>query len=98
MIEYIALAGISDELRDKMIDNLGYDSVLNLACNYELVKNNISLFRQLGIEDIDNLLLNKDYVFLKDTREIFNKFTNFNLNEIINLINNDYDAIDVVFM
>jgi hypothetical protein len=98
MIEYIALAGISDELRDKMIDNLGYDSVLNLACNYELVKNNISLFRQLGIEDVDNLLLNKDYVFLKDTREIFNKFTNFNLNEIINLINNDYDAIDVVFM
>ena len=95
MIEYIALAGISDELRDKMIDNLGYDSVLNLACNYELVKNNISLFRQLGIEDVDNLLLNKDYVFLKDTREIFNKFTNFNLNEIINLINNDYDAIDV---
>ena len=98
MIEYIALAGISDELRDKMIDNLGYDSVLNLACNYELVKNNMSLFRQLGIEDVDNLLLNKDYVFLKDTREIFNKFTNFNLNEIINLINNDYDAIDVVFM
>ena len=98
MIEYIALAGISDELRDKMIDNLGYDSVLNLACNYELVKNNISLFRQLGIEDVDNLLLNKDYVFLKDTREIFNKFTNFNLNEIINLINNDFDAIDVVFM
>ena len=98
MIEYIALAGISDELRDKMIDNLGYDSVLNLACNYELVKNNISLFRQLGIEDVDNLLINKDYIFLKDTREIFNKFTNFNLNEIINLINNDYDAIDVVFM
>ena len=69
MIEYIALAGISDELRDKMIDNLGYDSVLNLACNYELVKNNISLFRQLGIEDVDNLLLNKDYVLAFVTQQ-----------------------------
>ena len=98
MIDYISLAGISDELKDKMIDILGYDSVLNLACNYELVKNNISLFKQLGILDIESLLLNKDYIFLKETRDIFDGFNKFNISEIIDLINNDYDAIDVVFM
>ena len=98
MIEYIALAGISDELKDKMIDVLGYDSVLNLACNYKLVKNNIDLLKQLGILDIESLLLNKYYIFLKETRDIFNNFTKYNISEIINLINEDYDAIDVVFM
>lgn len=98
MIEYISLAGIEDELKEKMLDVLGYDNVLNLACNYKLVKNNIDLFKQLGIENIEDLLLYKDYIFLKETRDIFNNFSKFNISEIVNLINNDYDAIDVVFM
>lgn len=38
MIENMLLIGISDEFIDELIDKIGYDRVLNLACNYEKVK------------------------------------------------------------
>ena len=50
---------------------------------YKLVKNNINLLKELGVENGDDLLLYKDYIFLKDTRVIFESLCKFNMNEII---------------
>lgn len=98
MIENIVLTGIRQELIDDMIERLGYNEVLNLACNYDKVKKNIEFFQTLGIQCVDDLLLNRDYIFLKSVDEIAKKFSKFNVPVIIDLINTDYTVIDEVFM
>lgn len=94
MIENITLIGISDEFADEMIDKLGYDSVLNLACNHELVKKNIELLKSFGIKDIEALLLNREHIFLKASEGIVKKFSKYNIPALAELINNDYTVID----
>ncbi len=97
MIEDIKRIGISDNLYDEMIDTLGYDTVLNMACNYELVRANVNLFLNRGIIDITPILLHKDYILMKDTSEIEEALNKCNTINIIELINEDYTNIDRLF-
>lgn len=97
MIEYIELAGIDEVLKNKMIECLGYDTVLNMACNYKVVKNNIEILKSFGITNIEDLLLNKDYIFTLDNNKLINYFKKFNIPNFVNLINNDYNVIDEIF-
>ena len=98
MIEDIKKIGISDEFYNLLIENLGYDIVLNLACNYELVKKNINLLKSYGIENIEELLLNRDSLFLKDSEEIFEKLNKQDIETFVMLVNSDYTNIDSLFL
>ena len=98
MIDDIEIAGISEVLKEKMIEKLGYDTVLNMACNYERVKDNIHLLQSIGITDIEQLLLNKNYIFLKKPDDILKKLSNFNISNLVSLINEDYNVIDELFI
>lgn len=96
MIENIRLTGISDELIDKMIDAIGYGYVLDMACNYELVKENIEFLKNLGIQTVEELLLNRPNVFLIQTNVLQKKFSNTDISFMCNLINEDCLAVDEV--
>lgn len=97
MIENINLIGISNEQVDLMIEKLGYDIVLSMACNHELVKANIELLKSLGINNINELLLNREGIFLIDTEELLSMFSKFNISQIVGLINEDYTVIDELY-
>ena len=94
MIEDIKLIGIDDDMLEKMISSLGYDLVLNLAVNHKLVSENIEFLKSLNIQVIDELLLNKTDIFLKETEELKNKFNKENIEYIVEIMNNDYTIID----
>lgn len=96
MIENMSLIGFSDEFIDEMINKIGYERVLNLACNYKKVHSNIDLLNSFGIKNINELLLNKSYVFLEETEEMVKKFSKFNIPVVVELINNDYNVIDEI--
>lgn len=98
MIDNIELAGIDESLKERMIDKLGYDIVLNMACNYKKVKENIEVLKQLGIRDIDELLINRNDIFTLNSGELIKKFSKFNIPTIVNLINEDYNVIDELFI
>lgn len=97
MIEDITKIGITSEFADKMIDRLGYNTVLNIACNYPLVKENMNLLKSFGIQNIEDLLLNRSDIFLKDYDLLVKRFSKFNIPLLIQLINEDYTAIDELF-
>ena len=94
MIEDIILTGIDEATIKKMYEQNGYDAVLNLACNHELVKKNIELLKSFGISNIEALLLNRDSIFLQDNQKLLKSFAKFNVAAFVNLINNDYTMID----
>lgn len=97
MIDNIDLIGVEEETINEMMENLGYDGVLALACNYKLVKKNIELLKSFGIKNINELLINRDYIFLNDTEQLVKGFSKFNIPVLVDLINEDYNVIDEIF-
>lgn len=88
-----------DENVIKDIENTYYDGVIyNLNCNeYEIVKI-IDYFRKIGIEYINELLVFNIKVFLCSFDEIVNRFSKYNIDEIVKSINEDYMTInDILF-
>lgn len=96
MIQDIELIGVGKNLIEKLMKNLEYDEVLCLACNHENVKKIIDFFKIIGIQNIDELLLNRYYIFLKDSDSIINKFDNIDLVNIVLKINDSYEYIDEI--
>ena len=96
MIQDIELIGVGKNLIEKLMKNLEYDEVLCLACNHENVKKIIDFFKNIGIRNIDELLLNRYYIFLKDSDSIINKFDNIDLVNIVLKINDSYEYIDEI--
>ena len=97
MIQDIELIGVDKEVIDELIDKLDYSDVLNLACNYEIVKNNIDLLKSLGVKNIDDLLINRSSLFLEKSEKLRKKFSEFNIPVFVNLINMDYTVVDELF-
>lgn len=97
MIENIELIGLNNEIIKKIEEKLGYDTLLNMACNYENVKKNIDLLRLYNINVIDELLIYRNDVFLYDSNFLTEKFSKFDIPVFASLVNSDYTMIDEVF-
>ena len=96
MIEDIKLTGISEETINKMMEELGYDIVLSMACNYKKIKENIELFKSINIINIEELLLNKNEIFFKETSLLKEKIFRFDIPSLVEIINDDFEVIDEV--
>ena len=94
MIEDIELIGLNDDLLEEMKRVLSYDNLLNLACNYKNVKESIELLKSYGISNINELIINRHYIFLKGKDKIALKFSKFDIKNLVSLINQDYTVID----
>ena len=97
MIEDIMKLGITEEFYNKLLEIHGYNLVLDMACNYELINKNIQILKGFGIVDIDSLLLYREYLLLYDTEYIIDHFNKFDISSIVSKINEDYTEIDSVF-
>jgi len=98
VIHDIKLTGISDEVIDKIFDQLGYDMALAMACNYKKIKENINILKSIGVINVDELLLNKNEIFFIECHDMINKLSNINISEFVNLVNQDCDAVDGVLI
>lgn len=87
---------VSSDIKDRLIDNLNYDVLLSLSCNYEAVNENINLLKEFKINDIGELLLYKPSIFLIDKEILIKKFSKYNIPVLVNLINEDYEVIDEI--
>ncbi len=97
MLDDIQTLGLSDDFYNEMLEKLGYDLTLNVACNCEKVKANIEILENFGIKNIESLLLNKTQIFFLDNEDLIKKFAQYNIPIVVNLINNDYTIIDDLF-
>ena len=96
MIEDIKKLGISDELYDEIINNLGYDLVLNMACNYTTIGENLNYLNNIGIDDLKDILLYKTHILFLEPIELRERFNNKNVRELVELINMDYANIEMI--
>ena len=88
---------ISKECLEVVINTFDYDTIVSLAYNYENINNNIKMLKSYGLKDIDRFFIEKNHIFLIKSELLAKKFSKFNIPFFMEIINNDYSAIDKIF-
>ena len=97
MIEDLEFIDIEDKTRDELENCMDYDTMLNLACNFNIVNRNIWLLKEMGITNTDLLFKNRSRIFLMNSRKLLDAFSKCDIEKIVKDINVDYSAIDNIF-
>lgn len=97
MLEDIKKLAFDSKFNNEIVDKLGYDLTLNVACNYNLVNKNIESLKSLGINNIETIFLNRTHLFLIPNEVLVKKFSKYNIPVIAGLIKEDYTIIDDLF-
>ncbi len=96
MLQFLKDIGISDITILKMINNNSEDILYDLECDQVNCLEVIKYLQELNIQVIDDLLINEIGMFFKTKEYLVNKFSKFNISEIVDDINDDYIAIESV--
>ncbi|CDA80790.1 unknown [Clostridium sp. CAG:594] len=88
---------ISKECLEVVKNTFDYDTIVSLAYNYENINNNIKMLKSYGLKDIDRFFIEKNHIFLIKSELLAKKFSKFNIPVFMEIINNDYSAIDKIF-
>lgn len=82
-----------NEINTKLDSSILY----NLNCNMKNILEIINYLRSIGIINIKDLIIYKTDIFLDNKDNIVNLFSKFNINDIVNKINNNYEVIDELY-
>lgn len=97
MINDLNCLNVSEKCKNKLMEKEDYDTLYSIAFNKDVVNNNLKLFNSYGIENLEELFLNKPYIFIINTEKLVKKFSKFNIPVFVQIINNDFNAIDKIF-
>ena len=95
MIDFLIISGIKSQTIEKIKENSS--NVYDLQVNKEECIKIITFLRLIGINDIDGLLLNSLVLFLKTKDEVVELFYKYNIQQLVNAINQDINNIDIIF-
>lgn len=87
---------LSNRCLDIIKNTFDYDTLASIAINHEIVNDNIKLLTSYGIINIDDLFVEKYYIFILKTEELVKKFSKYNIPVFVQIINNDFNAIDKI--
>lgn len=95
MIDKLIECGIKESTINKIkeIDFLKY----NLEVNLDESINIINYLKEINIKDIDDIFLYVPDLFLKTKEEVEELFNKKDLNKLVDLINENYINIDLLF-
>ena len=97
MIEDLDFIDVEDKTKDEIEKCLDYDTILSLACNFNVVNRNIWLMKEMGIKNADILFKNRSNIFLMNTRKLLDTFSKYDIKQLAKDINRDYRAVDKIF-
>ena len=68
-----------------------------LSINIKDVIDIINYLKELNIKDIDNILLYNPDLFIETKKDIEERFNKKDISNLVDLINNDYQNIDLLY-
>ena len=98
MLEDIKLIGLNNDELDEVINELDFNTILSMACNYKKIKENIHIFKSIGINNIVDLLIYKNNVFFVDSDLLIEKLSKISVLDFVDAVNSDYFIIDELFV
>lgn len=97
MIDFLKKENISDDVIKKIEENNNQSSLYDLSLNEDNCLKIIKYLKDLGVSNIDLLLINEMDVFLLTFNEFVRKLKKFNISNFVQVINNDYVAIEEIY-
>lgn len=96
MIDFLKNAGISNDVLVEMIKNNDETSIFDLSCNDEDSVEIIKYMRNIGVTNIDELLIYRIDIFFLTFEQFIKRLSKFNIPALVNHINDDYANIDII--
>ena len=97
MIDFLSQVGISQKTINEIKNKNTNSTLFDLSCNEDDCLKIIKYLKELGIKNIDELLIYEIDVFKLPFIELVKKFGNFNIPLFVSFINDDVTAIENVF-
>ena len=97
MIDFLKEYEINDNIINNIKNNNSESTLFDLSCNKDNCIKLINYMKNIGIMNIDELLIYEIDIFFIDYDKLLNKITNYNINEIVRLINTDYNNVDILY-
>lgn len=94
MLDFLRDLNISYETINYMNDTLSTNEIMALKDNKKECLKIIALFNGMGIDNVEDLLINETYIFLKTSNRVFNELSKHDIKEIIKEVNEDYASIE----
>ena len=93
-MDFLIDNGISKDVIVEIVDYNDDSLVYNFICNEANAVKVLEYFKSIGIEAINRLLIYKLEVFLIDYKSIVKAFNNYDVSVLVQLINDDINAIN----
>lgn len=95
-MDFLRELGISDDIIHRM--EMANDRALtfNFICSKDNVVKNIEYLRDIGVEVIELLLIYRIEFFLIEHNKLKNKFDSFEVSALVQLINEDINAVNLL--
>ena len=97
MVEFLKKCDVKEETINELIKSQDSSFLFDLNSNEEECINIINYFKEIGIKDIDELLLYESELFFKTIKKIKYAFSKFDIDEFVELINQDYNNISDIY-
>ena len=96
MIDFLKNANISDDVLIEIIKNNDETAIFDLSCNDEDAIEIIKYMRNIGVTNIDELLIYRIGIFFLTFAHFIKRLSKFNIPALVNHINDDYANIDII--
>lgn len=98
MIDFLKEYGISENTINNIKENNSESTLFDLTCNKDNCIRILNYMRELGINisNVDNILIYRIDIFFLDFEEFVKKIAKCNIPILINLINDNYNNIDII--
>lgn len=96
MIDFLKDCYISNDTL-KIMNEKYPAELFDLNCNKKEIVKIINYLRSIGVSNIDELLIYETHLFYKTKSWIESRFSNYNINELVSKINENYEEIEIIF-
>lgn len=94
MLDFLKEGNISDKTIRYINDHFSSNDIMALCANCEECLKIINMFKKIGIINIDELLINETYIFLKLSNRVYDKLFKNDIVSLVNEVNEDYTSIE----
>lgn len=95
-MKFLLDCGIPKDTINKIINNNSKQIIYDAEWNMEKVVSSIDYLKEIGIININGILIDRFDIFLRGRKKLEEKFNKLSNKNIIEQINNDYKNISVI--
>ena len=92
-MNYLLDCGISQDILENILNNNSEQTILDAEWNIERVVSSLNYLKEIGITQINKILINRFDILLRGRKNLEEKFNNLETKKIVDMINKDIQYV-----